>query len=423
MKLDKLFSYLQTVSWGRIEIQTPGGKFYNFGDNNDGPDVGLVIHDPTFLRGLITNPSIALGEAYVAGEWDITKGRLSDLLGILWRHPDNRPEPGPVRWARGMLLRLLFRSNTPGVSRKAVRHHYDRGDELFRLFLDPTMAYSCGYALGSSDSLEEMQQQKYKLISQKLGLYEGASVVDLGCGWGGLLMHIARNFSNVEGVGVTVSRNQFEHLTEQIKAEGFEGRVRAELCDYRQAPGKQYDFLVSVGMFEHLARANYSAFMKKAGELLKPGGRGLLHTMGIIDDVSEPPDRWISKYIFPRHRLPRLDELINEMRRSGLHVGHVENLKPHYAETFRRWNDNLRANKSAVLQTGRDEQFYRMWDYYMNVCEAGFRYGTMDLYQILFSNQQWAFPERFDFCLHCAEPKLQHAKAQSASRSPQTAHL
>jgi cyclopropane-fatty-acyl-phospholipid synthase len=203
---------------------------------------------------------------------------------------------------------------------------------------------------------------------------------------------------------VTISENQFDYFVQQIHEQGFEGRIRAELRDFRHTPNEQYDFLISVGMFEHLGRADYSSFMNKASLLLKPGGRGLLQTMASADDISEPPDPWISKYIFPRHRLPRLEEMVGAMRRNGLYIGHIENLKPHYAETFCRWGENLRANKSSLLNIIGDERFYRMWEYYLNLCEAGFRYGTMELYQILFSNRRWAFPDRFEFGLRKAEP-------------------
>jgi len=407
MQLTRLFAYLNNVSWGRVTIVTPGNQVYSFGDGNQGPGLEVVIHDTTLLRRLITNPSIALGESYVAGQWDVTRGSLAELMGIIWAHPNNRPMRGFLTWGIAKLRRRSVRSNRPLVAKKAGQHHYDRGDELFRLFLDPTLAYSCGYALNASDSLEQMQRQKYELICQKLGLAGRASIVDLGCGWGGLLLHIARHFEEVEALGVTVSRNQFDYFADQIIAHGFDGRIRAELCDFRHTPSEQYDFLISVGMFEHLGRADYSSFMKKASQLLKPSGRGVLQTMGTTDDIKEPPDPWISRYIFPRHRLPRLDEILTEMRRSGLCVGHIENLKPHYAETFRRWSQNLRTNKSTVLKVCGDEQFYRMWDYYLNLCEAGFRYGTMDLYQILFSNHHWAFPDKFEFGLRSAEPSAQ----------------
>jgi cyclopropane-fatty-acyl-phospholipid synthase len=404
MKLDSVFAYFNSVSWGRVTVLGPGREVNSFGDGNQGPGVEIAIHNTSFLRRLATNPALALGESYVSGQWDLTRGSLAELFGIITKHLDNRPEPGLLRRAGSRLLRMSFRSNRPPVAKRAVRHHYDRGDEIFRLFLDPSMAYSCGYALSASDSLEEMQQQKYKLICKKLGLQGRASVIDLGCGWGGLLLHIARHFDDVDAVGVTLSRNQFDYFTEQITAQGFDGRVRAELRDFRDASDEQYDFLVSVGMFEHLGCADYSTFMQKASRLLKPGGRGLLQTMGTTDDISEPPDPWISKYIFPRHRLPRLEEILGEMRRSRLHVGHVENLKPHYAETFRRWGENLRANRSILLEIVGDEQFYRMWDYYLNLCEAGFRYGSMELYQILFSNHRWSFPARFEFGLRPPEP-------------------
>ena len=403
MKLDKVFTYLQNISWGRVELTTPEHEVHSFGNNNEGPEVGVVIRDPSFLRRLIPSPSIAVGESYVAGQWDITKGRLVDLFGIIWAHPDNRPDPGWLRWARSMLFRKLFQSNSPAAAKKAGRHHYDRGDEIFSLFLDPTLTYSCGYSLSASDSLAEMQQHKYELICQKLGLSKNRSIIDLGCGWGGLLLYVARNFEGVDAVGVTVSQNQFNHVSKQITAHGFDRSIKVKLQDYRAAAGDQYDFLASVGMFEHLGRADYSTFMRTASHLLKPGGRGLLHTMGTMDDINEPSDPWISRYIFPRHRLPRLEEILSEMRRHRLYVGHVENLKPHYAETFRHWAANLRANRLAVSKSVADEEFYRMWDYYLNLCEAGFRYGAMELYQILFSNRRWAFPSRFQFGLRCGQ--------------------
>jgi len=399
MKLERFFGYLNSIAWGQFVLVTEKDGVYLFGEGNEGPHVEITIHDTRFLRRLPINPAIILGESYVAGQWDVSKGRLAELFGIISVHTQRRPKSGFLLRGLSKLHRTSFRSNNPSVAQQVTQHHYDRGDQIFRLFLDPSLTYSCGYALSASDSLEQMQRQKYQLICQKLGLEESASVIDLGCGWGGFLLHVARQFPNVDAVGVTTSKNQFDYVVAQINAEQLANRLRVECRDFRHTPDKQHDFLVSVGMFEHLGRGDYSAFMKKVSRLLKRGGRGLLHTMATLDEVSEQPDPWISKYIFPRHRLPRLDEMVGEMRRNGLHIGHIENLRPHYAETFRRWGENFSANQETVLKVTGDKKFYRMWDYYLNLCEAGFRYGSMELYQILFSNGRWAFPDRFEFGL------------------------
>lgn len=276
-------------------------------------------------------------------------------------------------------------------SRKNVQYHYDVGNDFYQQFLDPTMTYSCGYQLQDTDSLEQMQRQKYELISRKLALQPGESLVDIGCGWGGMLIYAAEHYG-ISGTGVTLSEPQAELARERIAQKGLSDRLTIEIADYREIKG-QYDKFVSIGMFEHVGRGNFATFMQKASALLTPDGVGLLHT--IVTRSNQRNGAWVDKYIFPGGYAPHLHELTQELWAAQMTVAHCESLKPHYAETMKRWAHNLTAQKAEItaLDARYDERFLRMWYLYLQSFEASFRYASLNVYQLLFfKGQQWQLP-------------------------------
>ena len=273
-------------------------------------------------------------------------------------------------------------------SRRNVQHHYDLGNEFYQYFLDPTMTYSCGYRLQESDSLEQMQLQKYELTCRKLALQPGETLIDIGCGWGGMLIYAAEHYG-IFGTGITLSEPQARLAQERIEQKGLSDRIKIIIADYREIQG-QYDKFVSIGMFEHVGKGNFATFMQKAFELLTPNGVGVLHT--IVTQSNERNGAWVDKYIFPGGYAPQLHEITQELWAAKLTIAHCENLKPHYAETMKRWSQNLSSNRTKIasLDPIYDERFLRMWYLYLQSFEASFRYGGLHVYQLLFyKGKEW----------------------------------
>jgi len=315
----------------------------------------------------------------MAGDLEV-EGDLQELLrlGICLRY-DRR---NLSFWQKmRFLLHQLGTRNTSSRVPKNISRHYDRGDEFYALYLDNTMTYSCGYFNSETDSLEQAQRNKYEHICRKLALQPGEKLVDIGCGWGGMLIYAAQNYG-VEGLGNTLSRNQYEWATRKIKELRLQSKIEVVLADYRDLTG-QFDKFISIGMFEHVGKAFIPLFMHEISNLLKEGGTGLLHTIG--KDAESPGDLWVSKYIFPGYYIPNLAEIVGQMGLSGLSILDVENLRLHYARTLDRWADSYEKNVKNV-RCMFDESFVRMWRLYLHACSVGFKYGSSRLYQILFSN-------------------------------------
>jgi cyclopropane-fatty-acyl-phospholipid synthase len=394
-----LVGMLRQLSEGQLRVRTEATE-YIFGAAGSSPAATIrVMHPGFFSRMLRTSPSLALGESYMDGWWRVDQGSLADFLGILLKnkldeHLGDRWFTRPLLW----LQRVLHTPYSLLLAKRCIAHHYNLGNEFFRLFLDPSLTYSCGYQLSPTDTLAQMQEQKYALICKKLGLKAGQVLLDIGCGWGGMLVHAAKRHG-IRGLGITLSSSQAELANARIKAEKLENTLAIDLRDYRKTSGT-FDALVSIGMFEHVGKACYPAFMRQLRRLLKPGGLGLLHTIGVTDPPSYRPDPWTVKHIFPGSRLPRLDEIVSEMHKNDLIVGHIENLKLHYAETLRHWHANFQRNRSAIQALGEQysDRFMRMWEYYLQSCEASFRHSSVQLYQVLFcKGSEWTLPMCFNF--------------------------
>ncbi len=386
---------LDKIEEGSVKLTTPDGVTRNFNGTQAGPNTHWLVRRWETFEQFLSKGSLGAGESYVDSAWDVADDLLCDFFGVILRN--NLEAKLPLNFwfaAKFFLTRLL---NSPVFRKTALRcvqSHYDLSNQFYALMLDGSMTYSCGVQLSERDSLEQMQEQKYDLVSKKLGIHKGGKLIDIGCGWGGMLIHAAKRVSNLTCYGVTLSEAQYDLANKRIQKLGLSDRVKVELRDFRDMRG-QFDYFVSIGMFEHVPKALYGSFMHRAFNLLKPGGTGLLHTIGTIDPPRMAPDAWINNYIFPGTRLPRLEELSQHMRQAGLTVGHVENLKPHYAITLRKWKENFDNAwpKIAASDPKFDQKFKRMWNYYLQLTEAGFRYGNMQLYQLLFcKGAQWNLP-------------------------------
>jgi cyclopropane-fatty-acyl-phospholipid synthase len=341
----------------------------------------VVLHfkSTRSAREILKKDFTGLGEAYMLGEVDV-EGDLRELLrlGLALKFYEN----GLGLWRKFLVLcAYLTNGSTPERCQKDIARHYDLGNDFYALFLDKTMTYSCAYFKNDDDSLEAAQTNKYEHIARKLMLKRGERLIDIGCGWGGMLIYAAQKYG-VTGVGNTLSRNQYEYANRKIRELGLTGRIEVLLQDYRQCTG-EFDKLVSIGMFEHVGKRSIPVFMQKVSGLLKKGGLGLLHTIG--KEIYSPTDPWITRYIFPGGYLPDLPEIVQNMGLVELSILDVENLRMHYSRTLDHWAENYEKNVERV-RAMFDDVFVRMWRFYLLSCSAGFKYGFIRLYQILFSN-------------------------------------
>ncbi|HJA30033.1 MAG TPA: cyclopropane-fatty-acyl-phospholipid synthase family protein [Candidatus Eisenbergiella pullicola] len=348
------------------------GKEYRIGEG--APTFTVVFHKSIPLGELMTSTSLALGEAYMRGDLEI-EGDLYDALDHFLG------QMGKFSMDQKALKKLLFPSMTKKNQEKEVRSHYDIGNDFYRLWLDETMSYSCGYFLHEDDTMYQAQGNKVDYILKKLRLAEGMSLLDIGCGWGFLLIEAAKKYG-IRGTGITLSSEQEEAFRERIRQEGLEELLTVRRMDYRDLPscGKMYDRVVSVGMIEHVGRGNYQEFFDCVSSALNPGGVFLLHFISALKE--HPGDAWIKKYIFPGGVVPSLRELISCCAEDDFHVLDVENLRLHYNRTLRCWRENYREHLDEVRKMF-DETFVRMWDLYLAACAATFHNGIIDLHQIL----------------------------------------
>ncbi len=279
-----------------------------------------------------------------------------------------------------------FQSHSRSLDRKAIEYHYDVSNEFFSLFLDRDMVYSCAYYRHENDSLETAQRQKLDHILNKLMLRPGERFLDIGCGWGSLIVRAAKQYGAF-ATGITLSRNQFDLARERIRAEGLQDRCVVELCDYRDLPGTAvYDKIASVGMFEHVGLKNLAGYFRRIHCLLKPEGLVLNHgiTTSDIDSrwVGLGAGEFIDRYVFPDGELPHVALVLKEMSAAGLEVTDVESLRRHYAHTCREWTNRLESNVDRAIAIAGAKRA-RIWQIYLAGCTYGFAKGWMNLYQVL----------------------------------------
>lgn len=353
----------------RIRLQ---GQEYLIGEGE--PTFTVTLHKELSLSDLMTSTSLALGEAYMDGTLEI-EGDLYQALDHFMG------QMGKFSKDEGALKKLIFTSTAKKNQQKEVQSHYDIGNDFYKLWLDETLSYSCGYFRREEDTLHQAQVNKVDYILKKLHLEKGMTLLDIGCGWGFLLIEAAKQYG-VRGTGITLSQEQYKEFQSRIEADGLQDLLTVELMDYRDLPksGKKFQRVVSVGMVEHVGRDNYKLFLDCVNEIMEPGGLFLLHFISGL--LEHPGDPWIKKYIFPGGVVPSLREMVSLAAEDQFHILDVENLRLHYTRTLLCWLENFRANLDRVRETF-DERFIRMWELYLASCAATFHNGVIDLHQIL----------------------------------------
>ncbi|RKF19441.1 class I SAM-dependent methyltransferase [Altericroceibacterium spongiae] len=393
--LDRFVSGL--IQHGTLTISAPGGWHRTYGRAEQGyPDLAIKLTDEKVVNDVIADPWLASAEAYMDGRIIIEKGDIFELLALFranhpWDGGETLPLAKGFRWLQQQIAGKLSQFNPRGRSRRNVSHHYDLGNAFYKLFLDENMQYSCAYWHPDTENLDQAQQDKLAHIAAKLKLKPGQRVLDIGCGWGGMALYLARHY-NVEVLGVTLSTEQLALAREKAKQEGLDNSVRFELLDYRDLAkeGATFDRIVSVGMFEHVGKPQYRTFFRSCRNLLSYDGLMVLHTIGRMGDP-EPTDAFTLKYIFPGGYMPALSEIAEASQHYHLLAADVEMLRVHYAKTLRAWYERTLEQREAI-EAMYDPRFFRMWTYYLAGASVGFEYGNLCVYQIVYSRNRHALP-------------------------------
>lgn len=396
--MEKLFRrFIATlIKVGSLEVKTASGKIFHFGDGSGQP-VRLHFMDRAAEMALLRNPTLHFGELYMDERVKVEEGTIYDVLAVVCRNMDNLERLWWVRWLAAVRggLRHLFKTNNAARARRNVAHHYDLDRRLYGLFLDSDLQYSCGYFEQPDATLDEAQLAKKRHIAAKLTINKGDRVLDIGCGWGGLALYLART-CGAKVTGVTLSCEQLAFARERAAETDQAQAVEFRLQDYREID-ERFDKIVSVGMFEHVGREFYDTYFQQVARLLNPDGVGLIHTIGCVRPQYEP-DPWINKYIFPGGYIPSLSTILPSIERAGLYVTDIEVLRLHYAETLRLWRDRFMARRAEAAAL-YDERFCRMWEYYLAGCECAFRYLGEVVFQIQVSKQVDALPLTREYML------------------------
>jgi len=393
--VDRLLLLLlcRSIRRGSFTITTAAGTTHTFGDGSGRP-IAVRFTTARAQRALLLDPELRLGETYMDGTLVVEQGSIADVLSILLQ----QERIAAANWAwLPRLLRYLFRRlqqfNLRSRARHNVAHHYDLDGRLYSLFLDGDQQYSCAYFDSPDVSLDDAQLAKKRHLAAKLRLKPGASVLDIGCGWGGLALYLAE-IAGARVNGITLSQEQYRRAQNRAMERGLTQQATFRLLDYRDVKGR-FDRIVSVGMFEHVGVSFYDMFFDKCANLLSEDGVALLHTIGRTSrpGITNP---WIAKYIFPGGYIPSLSEVVPAIERAQLIVTDVEILQLHYAETLKAWRQRFLAHREEAERL-YDRRFVRMWEFYLACSEMAFREGDMVVFQIQMAKRKGLTPATRDY--------------------------
>lgn len=381
------------IRTGTLEIVWPDGSESRYG--KDGPAVRIAIHDKATPRRLLLRPELAIGEAYMWGHLTVENDDLRGMLALLAGNARAR-QFGRFKTIVPALKRATRRftqANGLTRARQNVEHHYDLSVDLYELFLDDDLQYTCGYFPRRGMTIEEAQAAKKAHIAKKLLIEPDMKILDIGCGWGGMAITLARDFG-AKVVGVSLSGVQLAHAAKRAEAAGVADRIEWRQIDYR-ALREEFDRIVVVGMMEHVGLPNYPTFFDRIRRNLSDDGIALVHTIG----RATPPGLtapFIDKYIFPGCYTPSLSEVMRDVERSGLIATDIEVWRMHYVDTLRAWQDKFETNRETI-EAMYDDTFVRMWRYYLVASEIGFTHLANEIFQVQLTRHQTAAPLTRDY--------------------------
>jgi len=402
----------RVVTSGKLTFIDANGRRRVYGDNT-GPEVVARLQDKAVEWRIGLDPGLAIAEAFMDGRLTLEQGSLYDFLEVLIRNTARQGPPGSAL----MLDRMRYATRWVRQYNPALRaarnasHHYDIPPELYDLFLDPDWQYSCAYFPHESVDLAEAQRAKKRHIAAKLRVSPGQEVLDIGSGWGGLGLSLAK-LADARVTGITLSNEQLRRARDRARKMGLDNQVRFELRDYRKVQ-ERFDRIVSVGMFEHVGVNHYQEFFDQIYKLLKNDGVALLHAIGRSDTpgITNP---FIEKYIFPGGYIPALSEVLPAIERAGLITADIEILRLHYADTLRAWCNAFMARRDEAKRL-MGEQFCRMWEFYLAGSELAFRYQGLMVFQIQLIKQVDALPLTRDYMVE-DERRLQAIETGEGQR-------
>ena len=398
--MNGLFDRLMTrlIKRGTLTVTYATGEIATYGASSPGfPDVAVRFTDARVGRDIVLDPRLGAGEAYMDGRIVMERGGVMELVELVqannrWEKRGKLMVPSLRRKITTQLAFFARSFNKPGSAKRNVAHHYDIGNDLYKLMLDADhKQYSCAYWPREGMTLEQAQEAKLAHIAAKLAIKPGQSVLDIGCGWGGMAIYLARHY-DVKVHGITLSEEQIALAKQRAAAAGVGDRATFELVDYRKLDGRgvAYDRIVSVGMFEHVGTPQYETFFRTCANLLKDDGVMLLHTIGRMGEPGMT-DAFTDKYIFPGGYIPALSEIVARSEKMRLIAADVESLRLHYAKTLREWYRRCLEHKDEMVAL-MDERFFRMWTFYLSGSTAAFESGGMCNYQIQYARNRHALP-------------------------------
>ncbi|MBU3180305.1 cyclopropane-fatty-acyl-phospholipid synthase family protein [Clostridium psychrophilum] len=372
---DKLFykTLLKELFSDPFTIRFWDGSVEKFGEGES--KFQIIFNEPISKGDIINDPSITFGEAYMTKKLEI-KGNLQFVVESIY----NNKESFLNKSEKYEKLIKKFKTSIKRCKNN-IQFHYDIGNDFYKLWLDDSMNYSCGYFKNNTDSLKQAQSNKINHILTKLNLKEGQSLLDIGCGWGELIIKAAKQYK-VKAIGVTLSLEQLQKANERIKAAGLEDLVEVKLQDYREIKNVSFDRIVSVGMLEHVGLENLPEYFHIVNDLLKDKGLSLLHCITAVNEGGN--NTWIDKYIFPGGHVPAIKNIITDIAELELELIDIESLRRHYGKTLEHWAENYE-NVLPIVEKTKDETFIRMWRLYLNSCAASFNCGNINVHQILFA--------------------------------------